>query len=249
MKRCLSRLGQTRFAPICINVFLMVTELRVIACDNPKRPGVQQLWQVRALLECTGALDDGNNGNGSAQPATSSKPDIQTVPESERTIVSFDATTRRRDKMRRAAMSSRVPRNATTADFECRLAPSSSHAATTTPQFDLTTNLQRPTAAPEAAAAPAAVSSTTSSADDISQLETFLISFVVEQTGYPPDVVELEADLEADLGIDSIKKVQLFDRAATLFRSAGGRGLDAGRLSHATPCGRFPQRCADQAIL
>ena len=42
------------------------------------------------------------------------------------------------------------------------------------------------------------------------QLESFLINFVVEQTGYPPDVVELDADLEADLGIDSIKKVQLF---------------------------------------
>ena len=49
-----------------------------------------------------------------------------------------------------------------------------------------------------------------SAADDILQLESFLINFVVEQTGYPPDVVELDADLEADLGIDSIKKVQLF---------------------------------------
>jgi acyl transferase domain-containing protein len=35
----------------------------MIACDNPKRPGVQQLWQVRALLECTGALDDGKDGS------------------------------------------------------------------------------------------------------------------------------------------------------------------------------------------
>ena len=42
------------------------------------------------------------------------------------------------------------------------------------------------------------------------QLERFLVSFVVEQTGYPPEIVELDADLEADLGIDSIKKAQLF---------------------------------------
>ena len=42
------------------------------------------------------------------------------------------------------------------------------------------------------------------------QLETFLINFIVEHTGYPPDVVNLDADLEADLGIDSIRKVQLF---------------------------------------
>ncbi len=42
------------------------------------------------------------------------------------------------------------------------------------------------------------------------ELETFLIDFVVEQTGYPREIVELEADLEADLGIDSIRKAQLF---------------------------------------
>lgn len=48
-------------------------------------------------------------------------------------------------------------------------------------------------------------------------LETVLIDFVVEQTGYPPDVVELDADLEADLGIDSIKKAQLFGELREMF--------------------------------
>ncbi|MEE2797135.1 MAG: SDR family NAD(P)-dependent oxidoreductase, partial [Planctomycetota bacterium] len=38
----------------------------------------------------------------------------------------------------------------------------------------------------------------------------FLIDFVIEQTGYPREIVELDADLEADLGIDSIRKAQLF---------------------------------------
>ena len=56
---------------------------------------------------------------------------------------------------------------------------------------------------PPAASAP-------ESAHGSTQLETFLINFVVEQTGYPPEVVDLDADLEADLGIDSIKKAQLF---------------------------------------
>jgi acyl transferase domain-containing protein len=42
------------------------------------------------------------------------------------------------------------------------------------------------------------------------ELEAFLIDFVVEQTGYPREIVELDADLEADLGIDSIRKAQLF---------------------------------------
>jgi malonyl CoA-acyl carrier protein transacylase len=61
-----------------------------------------------------------------------------------------------------------------------------------------------------AAVAPAPATSV--SADDglVKELEAFLIDFVVEQTGYPREIVELDADLEADLGIDSIRKAQLF---------------------------------------
>ncbi|MEM8734711.1 MAG: SDR family oxidoreductase, partial [Planctomycetota bacterium] len=52
------------------------------------------------------------------------------------------------------------------------------------------------------------------------ELAKFLIDFVVEQTGYPPEVVELEADLEADLGIDSIKKAQLLGEMREMFPGA-----------------------------
>lgn len=41
------------------------------------------------------------------------------------------------------------------------------------------------------------------------EIEDFLISFVVEQTGYPREIVNLYADLEAELGIDSIRRAQL----------------------------------------
>jgi acyl carrier protein len=40
-------------------------------------------------------------------------------------------------------------------------------------------------------------------------LKKFLVDFVIEQTGYPEDIVTLDADLEADLGIDSIKIAQM----------------------------------------
>ena len=50
-----------------------------------------------------------------------------------------------------------------------------------------------------------------------------MVNFVVEQTGYPAEVVELDADLEADLGIDSIKKAQLFGELQEYF--------DVGALS------------------
>jgi len=57
-----------------------------------------------------------------------------------------------------------------------------------------------------ASAAPPATSVNNSAADE---LDLFLVNFVCEQTGYPPDLVGLDSDLEAELGIDSIKKAQL----------------------------------------
>jgi acyl carrier protein/3-hydroxymyristoyl/3-hydroxydecanoyl-(acyl carrier protein) dehydratase len=52
---------------------------------------------------------------------------------------------------------------------------------------------------------------------DKDAVQTFMIRFVVDQTGYPEDMVELDADLEADLGIDSIKKAQLIGELAENF--------------------------------
>jgi acyl carrier protein len=67
--------------------------------------------------------------------------------------------------------------------------------------------------------APAAAQSAPASTGSLSgaNLEKFLINFVVEQTGYPEEMVELDADLEADLGIDSIKKAQLFGELSEYF--------------------------------
>ena len=72
------------------------------------------------------------------------------------------------------------------------------------------------------------------------ELEAFLVNFVVEQTGYPPEVVELDADLEADLGIDSIKKAQLFGELHEYFDVAADRGPDARRFPHVASRGGFP---------
>lgn len=49
------------------------------------------------------------------------------------------------------------------------------------------------------------------------ELEQFLIDFIVDQTGYPPEIIELDWDMEADLGIDSIKKAQLFGELREIF--------------------------------
>ena len=60
--------------------------------------------------------------------------------------------------------------------------------------------------------------------DSRRSLESFLIDFIVEQTGYPPESVDIDADLEADLGIDSIKKAQLFGELGEHFRIAAPMG-------------------------
>src|SRR5262249_41089228 len=58
----------------------------------------------------------------------------------------------------------------------------------------------------------------------LGDLKEFLIAFVVEHTGYPAEIVELDADLEADLGIDSIKKAALFGELGEQFKIAPPSG-------------------------
>ena len=44
-----------------------------------------------------------------------------------------------------------------------------------------------------------------------------LAELVSEKTGYPQDVLDLELDLEADLGIDTVKQVEIFGSLAGKF--------------------------------
>ena len=37
-----------------------------------------------------------------------------------------------------------------------------------------------------------------------------VLALVAEQTGYPPDLLDLDLDLEADLGIDTVKQAEVF---------------------------------------
>jgi len=49
------------------------------------------------------------------------------------------------------------------------------------------------------------------------QVRAVLMRNVVEKTGYPEDMLELELDLEADLGIDTVKQVDIFTRTREHF--------------------------------
>ncbi len=52
-------------------------------------------------------------------------------------------------------------------------------------------------------------SSTVSSTVSVDDVTGALLSIVSEKTGYPPEMLETSMDMEADLGIDSIKRVEI----------------------------------------
>ncbi|WP_442855130.1 SDR family NAD(P)-dependent oxidoreductase [Colwellia sp. TT2012] len=44
---------------------------------------------------------------------------------------------------------------------------------------------------------------------DLQKIQTVMLDVVADKTGYPTEMLELEMDMEADLGIDSIKRVEI----------------------------------------
>ncbi|MFN0058134.1 MAG: beta-ketoacyl synthase N-terminal-like domain-containing protein [Planctomycetota bacterium] len=76
----------------------------------------------------------------------------------------------------------------------------------------------RPTSIPAAApSTPAKNSPHEVAVDSHSRLGPELIRIVAEKTGYPPEMLGLEMELEADLGIDSIKRVEILSALQSSF--------------------------------
>ncbi|MDG9702016.1 beta-ketoacyl synthase N-terminal-like domain-containing protein [Streptomyces sp. DH37] len=78
-----------------------------------------------------------------------------------------------------------------------------------------------PSAAPAAPAAPAAVTE-----EDVRKA---LLESVAEKTGYPVDMLETSMDVEADLGIDSIKRVEIMGSLRDRF--PGSASADPEKLA------------------
>jgi acyl transferase domain-containing protein len=86
-----------------------------------------------------------------------------------------------------------------------------------------------PASAPEIAAAaastsvqpfaPVSVTPVTSTGPGEKELTQALLEVVSEKTGYPVEMLELDTDMEADLGIDSIKRVEIMGAMRTRFPS------------------------------
>ena len=70
--------------------------------------------------------------------------------------------------------------------------------------------------APTAAASDNATTSAQKSVSE-EEIKTFLLGLVSEKTGYPQEILEMELDLEADLGIDTVKQAELFSAVRAHF--------------------------------
>ncbi|MGH9523508.1 MAG: phosphopantetheine-binding protein, partial [Terriglobales bacterium] len=64
-----------------------------------------------------------------------------------------------------------------------------------------------PVAVPAAAAVAVAPAPTTVIADPVKER---ILAIVAEKTGYPPEMLDLDLDLEADLGVDTVKQAEVF---------------------------------------
>ena len=67
-----------------------------------------------------------------------------------------------------------------------------------------------PVTIPTAVAPKTPVAETTVSSEGNSEMLDLMLSVVADKTGYPSEMLELSMDMEADLGIDSIKRVEIF---------------------------------------
>ncbi len=97
-----------------------------------------------------------------------------------------------------------------------------------------------PVPAAPAPAAPATAGSSVASADQV--LDT-VKDIIADQTGYTVDMLETDLDLEADLGIDTVKQVEIFAKVAARFNFAVPEDL---KLRDLNTIAKLAQYIADQ---
>ena len=74
-----------------------------------------------------------------------------------------------------------------------------------------------------------------SPAADADPVKDRILALVVEKTGYPNDMLDLDLDLEADLGVDTVKQADGFRQTRQLQHPAR-RESEIARLSDFGAC-------------
>ncbi|MCB2180347.1 SDR family NAD(P)-dependent oxidoreductase, partial [bacterium] len=93
-------------------------------------------------------------------------------------------------------------------EFVQKALEGTSHTSTTqtTPGIEQPAQVEQPS--PDPKPTPKRVSNADLPNEE--EIKTFLLNLVSEKTGYPPEILEMDLDLEADLGIDTVKQAELF---------------------------------------
>ena len=70
-----------------------------------------------------------------------------------------------------------------------------------------------------------------------------MLALVAEKTGYPADMLDLDLDLEADLGIDTVKQAELF---ATIREGTASRATTSSSCATSRPWTTSSRSCSDR---
>ncbi|MGW3012839.1 SDR family NAD(P)-dependent oxidoreductase [Streptomyces sp. NPDC001219] len=87
--------------------------------------------------------------------------------------------------------------------------------------------------APEAASAPVQAAAATAAPLTEEDVLQTILGLISERTGYPVDMIEPDLDLEADLSVDSIKRIEIAGELAARVRSGSGEGAGVSQLDDA----------------
>ena len=94
------------------------------------------------------------------------------------------------------------------------------------------------TQVPEAEqASPATPAATTASGPGAEALQALMLEVVADKTGYPVEMLDLDMDMEADLGIDSIKRVEIL--SAMRDREPALPEVDTARMAEMRTLGQI----------
>ena len=69
-----------------------------------------------------------------------------------------------------------------------------------------------------------------------------VVGIVAQITGYPPELLDLDLDLEADLGVDTVKQAEVFAAVREHFGVERDDSPLAARLPHPDPRHRLDPR-------
>ena len=103
------------------------------------------------------------------------------------------------------------------------------------------TGTPAPSAAPPTPepVAPAPAPTATAGGDELTNT---VVGIVSELTGYPPDLLDADLDLEADLGVDTVKQAEIFAAIRQPLRRRPRRHPQTARLPHPHPRRRLDPR-------